>query len=656
MTRKQRITTVLLVLLIIAAPVIAAHLTNSVEVNNNVPVAAPSGPQVTIQGNTNVDMREMFPDANTVELTTEAGNITFTSTGDTNASVHKDEITGTWTNITAIDATSNDLTVNPEDKAAVTVGGDIDRIRFQDASNIGVDDGTVDFTYAGTTGTSKVTLSGVPQNTKIGAVDAATNELLDASESDGSGSITFTSLTNSEHDVKLVTSDGRPELSNPSPTGEQSTPPSQISIDVDDPDFPSDNVTVNITLDGSTIHTETLTSSGTVTVSIPSSGQTGGSHDWSVNATDGYDQSRVENYEYKIPANITIRNETNTSELVDTPTTVSVNFIASDQTYTRETTTGTIDMTGLPVGQDFIVGITTDGNWTDRTVYLESIYQQQSVYLLNTTEYSTIETRFTLEDPTGRYGPDTVVYISKLINQSGTTTYRVIHSDEFGVEGVTAELEEDQRYQIRVQSADGESQIVGPYRSDVSETVTVKPGSPTIPLGEQTDGWSANADLDNRTLEYVYSDPENKTDQLTVYIHEKGNESNKLQVNQTFFDLGNASQTLTLTENESKKTWEVNFIIERDGEIFTKPSTVSNNPDLVPDLSREWRLITGVGLLMISAGMFSILNASVGAVIVAIQGGVLWWIGYLEGATTGIAVVIALFIALMTHIYTTGRP
>lgn len=655
---KRVLTALLAISIIVAPPVIASHLTNTVDVSNGVSVAAPNGPAVTIEGATNVDMRDMFPDSQTVELTTEAGNITFSSSGATNASIHKTNITGTWTTVTGIDAASTPLTINPEDKAKVTVGGQIDNVSFRTAASVAVDDNTIDFAYGGASGTSRITLSGVPKNTLIGAIDADTNTILDTATATNTGTITFDNLTNSDHNVKLVTSDGNPTLSNPSPTGDQSSPPSQISVDVDDPDFGTgDSVTVNITLDGTQIHSETITSAQTVTASIPSSGQTGGTHDWRVNATDAYGQSNVESYEYRVPDTLYIRNETNASELVDTPTTVEVKFIGDNSVTTRSTTDGTIDMTGLPVNTAFVVDVTTDsGNWSDRTVYVESIYQQQSVYLLNTTAKQSVESRFVLEDPTGRYGPDTTVYIQKLINQSNITTWRTIHSDKFGVEGVTTILHENKRYQVKVKASDGTSQIVGPYRSDVGETVTVKPGTPTIPLGQLEDGWGATASLTNRTMEWRYSDPENQTDQLTVYIHEKGDPTNQLQVNQTFFDLGNASQTLTLTENESKKTWVVNFIVDRDGEEYTVQREVANKPDLVPDLSREWRLITGIGLLLISAGMFSLLNGGIGAVIVAIEGGVLWWIGYLEGATTGLAVVMALFLAVLTHIYTSGRP
>jgi len=94
--------------------------------------------------------------------------------------------------------------------------------------------------------------------------------------------------------------------------------------------------------------------------------------------------------------------------------------------------------------------------------------------------------------------------------------------------------------------------------------------------------------------------------------------------------------------------------VTRDGETFTLTREVSQRPNLTPPLSDAWRLVIGIGILLISAGVFSILNASVGGVVVALEGGVLWWTGFLGGATTGAGVVIALFVAVIVHIWSSS--
>jgi len=199
---------------------------------------------------------------------------------------------------------------------------------------------------------------------------------------------------------------------------------------------------------------------------------------------------------------------------------------------------------------------------------------------------------------------------------------------------VTVDLQEDERYSISLRSPDGRVQQLGPYRADVSETVTVRPGSPTIRVRAVRRGWSSSAELNNRTLEYRYSDP----DQLHPASHDqhprKGNPDNELRPSTSYYDVGNVSGTYTLTENESEKTWVVTFDVDRDGGTFTTKTEVTKQANLVPDLDSGWRLVVGVGLLIISSGIFSMLNAGIGGVVVAIEGGILWWTGWLAGATT----------------------
>jgi len=97
------------------------------------------------------------------------------------------------------------------------------------------------------------------------------------------------------------------------------------------------------------------------------------------------------------------------------------------------------------------------------------------------------------------------------------------------------------------------------------------------------------------------------------------------------------------------------FVADRNGETNIIRQQVGNNPDFVPELSREWRLISGILLLILSAGAFSLLNAKVGVVVISLEGGILWWTGWLAGATTGVLVVISLMIAVAVNIYGSER-
>lgn len=730
---------------LVAAPVMSATFApdEAGTVSDGVTLGAPDGMNATIDGTTDVKLENPFPDSQTVDFTTEAGNITFSSSGPAWATVHKDDITGTYTNITAIDATSNDITINPEDKPKITVGKSIDSIDFRDAA---IDDGKVDFVYAGSSGESKVVVYGLPANTQVGAIDEAHGGLLEVATTDSNGVVTFDTLSNSEHAVSLQTSNGGPSTSNPSPSGTIRTETPQLSIDVSDPDFPNDNVTlewyvdgtkrattqantagthtyetsvlsegshdwyvvatdeygqsttsttstftvdhydpqianiqpsgnlqtqpseisadisdadfagdgdsltVEFVLDGTQIDSQTISSNQTVTTSMPSDGQLGGGHSIQINVTDSYGQETTGSTTYNAPDTLYIRNELNHSELI--PADGEVRFFGPDEVYSRSAPNGKVNMTNLPVNQEFIVEVQpTNSNFTTRTFYLDSIYEQSSVYVLNTSAVETIQSRFVLNDPTGNYDSQTRLKIQKPIEINGSTQYQGIVIDQFGVEGVTAVLQKGQRYQLSVAS-ETDSQTVGPYRAATSETVAVEPGTPTINLTVGQQGWTSAASLDNRTLEYGYKDPEKLTDSVTVWIYERGNMSNKLQANQTYTSVGTATGIVSLTKEESQKEWRVVFVANRDGETIVSGDVVSNGQDGTPPTGSNWTLMFGVGTLILLAGAFSVVNAGIGAIIVSLAGGLLWWLGFLGGAASAITISLAIFISVIGKLLT----
>lgn len=623
--------------------VVTGYLDNSVQTTGTVAVGAPSGPTVRMQGSAQANLTSFVPAGDTVHLRSSAGNVTAIAAGPANATLPYSQIGGPWTNLSAINASANELYVAPEGNQPVNVSGGLNRLHYRDS--MGVDDGTVDFVYAGDAGTTSVTVRGLPADTAIAAVNRSDSDVLDAATTDANGVVTFTGMPNSQHTVLLQTSMGAPVLSNPVPTGNVSTTPSNLQVDVSDSDFPGDNVTVEFYYEGSHVETVDTQTDGTVsTSSIPT--VTGGTHEWSAVATDEFGRQDILNASFGVPGTLYIRNVSNPSELVDAPVNVTVRWIGTDRVYQNTTETGTVDMQGLPI-TDFIVEVDANQSFYSRTVYFLSIVGERNVYLLNT-NYTSVETRFQLEDPTGQFDSNTILYLSRPIERNGVTTWRTVYADVFGVEGVTAILEEGQRYRIRIRSPGGTVQDLGPYRADVSEEVTVRPGSPTISLEQSSEGWATGANIDNQTLRASYVDETNQTDSATLWVHERGNKSNVLTPNQTYYELGNASVKIPMTANESDLEWRVNWIVQRDGEEFTTSDVASKNPNVVlSGLSGVWRTIFGIGALFIFAGAFSLLNVKVGAVMTALTGGLLWWTGWLAGATTGAAFVIYLFIAIL---------
>jgi hypothetical protein len=209
------------------------------------------------------------------------------------------------------------------------------------------------------------------------------------------------------------------------------------------------------------------------------------------------------------------------------------------------------------------------------------------------------------------------------------------------------------RHRLRIRSPDGSNvQDLGPYRADVSETVELRPSDPAIQFDNVTESWAVGATMDETTLYYTYSDPQQETDSVTVWIYERGNQSNRLRPNVTYYNVANVSAQETLTGSENETEWTVRYIIDRDGTRYDTFVLVNNRPTLLPtDIDREWRLIPAIALLMLAAGTFSVLNRSVGAIIVGVLGGILWWTGWLTGATSAAAITLYLFIAVLYNLY-----
>jgi hypothetical protein len=660
-TRPTALVLAVVCLALLSGVVAAAHLTGAGPISGDATFGSGGGLTVTVDGSTDAYLAgdDISPLNGVFNVVTEDGNITFSTFGDAHAEVAVGEITGTWTNVTNIDADPNDLTIGPADKSSVTVAQEVDQFNY--TGTFTVDDGTVDFVYSGTGGVSEVSITGVVPDQQIIAVDADTGNFLDVATSDSNGDINFDALTNSKHAVLLQTRSLQdPILENPTPTGDLSSDPSQVEVDVKDPEFDNgDTVTVTISIDGSDVKTTSISANQTVSASVPASGKTGGVHDWSVEADPKYGDTVTESYQFTVPSTLYVRNASNHSQLIKSPLSVDGTFFSEDSIIDRQGITGgTIDMSGLPVSDSWIVRVEpSSDNYTTRTLWVNNIYEQQSIYLLNKSAFQTVDSRFVLSDPGAEYDAQSILKIQKPINTSTQTEWQTVHSDAFGAEGVTAELEQGQRYRLKVRNEDGDEQIVGPYRADVSETVTVEPGAPVIEIEEFNEGWGSNAELRNDTLEYIYNDTQDETDKLTVWIHERGNVSNRLVANATYFNLGEASAQHTLTVDEKSKVWDVVFIIERNGETKTQRETVSNRATgLFGSIPENWRLMIGLGSLFLFAGVFSLLNAAVGAVVVSLVGGLWWFVGLLPGATTGIAFVLALLLSVLAWMRAAGGP
>jgi hypothetical protein len=626
---NRRLVLAALLVLAVTTGIAGAHafqILNGEPVSGDIPITASNGPQVTVTGASSLELTDFTNGPNTVEVTSDAGNATLSSQGPTNVTL--DQIEGTWTNTSALDVASNTLTINPADKPLVEVSGDTETLDFR---SMAVDDGQLDFVYSGSSGSTTITVTGLSTSAKVAAVDAGTNNVLDTA-TPSSGNATF-ALPNSEHAVVLQTSSGAPVLSDASPSGALSNPPQEVSVDVSDPDYPMDNVTVTAELDGNQIGTKTVDTAGEVSFSV-NPGMLAGQHEVEFEATDAYGQTASTSTSFTTPNTLYIRNETSPSKLVNNSTTVSVTFFGDgDAIIERTTTNGTINMTGLPTDETFVVQAEADG-YHPRTIIVENLWEQETIYLLSTTQ-DTVLVDFSLDDKTGQFIDDeTSIRVQKSITINGSTEYRTIAGDYTSATGeVSVFLEQDERYRI-VATSSTQTRRLGHYSASTAGEEVLPIGQ--VVLGGDTDqGYVFQArTINNSSQDYiraVYVDDEQLTSSLALdvyYVASDGSETlvASRSVSQT---LGTYSELIAI--NNSTNNYRIEWEAQRDGETITGNATVGELDDITDTWPiSDWVLemlamvfVVGVG------GLVVIYDSSLAALVMVAVAGLFTAVGVL---------------------------
>jgi len=588
--RRSQIAVALAVVLLVLAPsiVAAAHIAGSVPVERDVPLTSIDNTTVVVDGNTNALLEEFYdPVINgTVDVTTEAGNMTVFSLDGVEVWVTPSNITGTYTNVTQIDVGGGTIDLNPEDKQEITVGKNIGDVAWRDDTQ--ADDGVVDFAYSGDGGggDSRVVLRNVSANTNLLAIDADTGNILDFAVSDGSGVVDFDTLTNSDHAVLLQQgTPADPVLSNPQPTGPQTSQPTSFSVDVNDSDFSKgDSVTAELFVEQVSQGTDSLSSNGTATVShTPDLGK---SIDYSWVATDSFGERDTINATLTTPVNVTFREEHNASKII-TGVNATITLYSVDATtiVTRsdDNEDGNITLEGLP-DKEFVAVAQSDDHYT-RRVYIQSIFNQQNIFLLNKTEVpgdQAINTTFVFEDRTGEFpAENTTLRIQRGldVNNDNTSEWLTVAGDFWGAASEFPFTgEENARYRLIVENRDGDRRILGTH-------IPVEDGIKTVINGEirwraeNATGRVTDAVLNqsDQEIEAFYTDPSNNTDSVRIQVYELGNASNEIfDQNFTSGPYGTIANDplVALTGDQPSKSWVVRWTYDHDGETDTSQLTV----------------------------------------------------------------------------------
>jgi hypothetical protein len=447
-----------------------------------------------------------------------------------------------------------------------------------------------------------------------------------------------------------------------------SNSPVQLNISVSDADFStSQGDSVDVTFydasDDSEIGTDTLTANGTATTSW--SNVVGGDNDWYAVAADSYGNSvQSQTFTFKAPATLSIRDEETQDLITGANSTVEVRFYqeGSDQVVKRTTTTGEIDLSGLPLGE-LVVSANVEG-YENRRIVLESITEQSNIYLLNNTADS-VPVEFELDDRTGEYNAEeTTLYIEKSLpdgdGDNSTETYQVLAADFFGANGrYPAVLEKGARYRLRVENADGDTRALGSYTPNEPEVTPLPIGN--VELTADTDGGTAlqasvrdapETATHNYEIRVVYADLENQTDSFDLSIQDGNGTQLRPNVSQTgpfgtyvetvpveksSWDPENSTATITLTANRGTDTVQLTEQVGRVPGLFEDSRINSQILELMGIVS----LVAIVGLLVIA-------NPTIAAVVGVGYAGLLAIVGIVSIPMAAIGLagsVAALFAA-----------
>jgi hypothetical protein len=441
-----------------------------------------------------------------------------------------------------------------------------------------------------------------------------------------------------------------------------------LEANVSDADFgrsQGDELTAEWYVDGSLKGTTTVTSNGTASYTIDS--PAAGEHDWHVDFSDQYGQTTSSaTASFTMPDELRIYKENATDTLVDSVT-VELRFHGvEDDTLTveRETTNGKIDMTGLPVDEEFVVVAKAD-DYYNRRIYIASLVDQQNVYLLPKAKKAVYNV-FALSDKSGTYpAGETRLIIQRGLNVSGQFQWTTVSGDFFGATNDhQTYLRYNQRYRLIIENNEGDRRVIGSYMAtdeDNPKVITVKSIVVEPPEGQSYYGtaWVTDEDpntennVTERTLWFTYSDSQNATDELRVTIHERGNSSNEI-ANITVSDVGTEyAYTYTLEGEQTETAWVVNWTADRNGDTVGEEFPIGETGGLPLPMDSEWLARFGLVALPVMAALGSERNATYAAMGTTAFAGILMVTGIWD-----LSVYLwfaALVISVGGHLLTTAQ-
>lgn len=660
--------TVLLVALIVATP-LAYAASNGPVAQGGPALGSDTGVQVTVETDGQLASASPFTDPDSdgqaegvdpygtgVVRSESSGAIVPLSDGD---------LSGSQASVDNLDVSGTTVTLDPANKPAVIIGSDATSVSFTNDVDSGDQD--TDITYSAPQGGSVTAgAEGLEPSQSYVIYDSGSGSQLAISSADSSGRLVATGLPGGDRSIYLRKGGSAPVIdggtASPTGTGVTNT---TLTIDVSDEDFSEplgDVLTATWYADGGAIATTSASSNGTI--SFDWDGVTVGSHDWAVAVEDKYgNRVNSSTFSFTTVTTLEIADEIDGSSIDGNAEGISATAYTESDVYTVSTdSNGDLDLSGLPFNKvtRLVIEDTSDStgsyDYRKRTVTLETLGEQRTVYLLR--QSAGIQNLFTLNDVTGEYPTDnTTLVVKKAVpDGSGSPPFVVVTGDSFGAANeVGTYLEQGARYRLIIRNENtGQTRVLGDYTPSVSGTVELDVDRVRFPQPEG-DGISyVVEEIEESGTQYVvfkYNDPEGKTTDLEVTIHERGNESNVL----ASYDLGSTNKVRIkepVPPSEEGTEWVAKWNATRAGSESQSINPVGGDFGLNIPVGSQFLGMISIVLTGFVGALYQNRTATIGAIVMNLFMGVLmifqlinmppvlWW--------------AASLIALVGHIRATG--
>lgn len=396
----------------------------------------------------------------------------------------------------------------------------------------------------------------------------------------------------------------------------------KLSINLSDPQFGTaqgEELTVKWFVDGSQVDTTIVNSNGTASTTV--SGLEGGNYNWHVVVTDSYGLSTTsQTFSLKTTAELYIYNESDPDTLIKENVSVEVTFFekTGKNVFTRSASNGVVNMTGLDTDSTFIVRASAN-NYYDRTIIINSLFEEQRVYLLNKSVAS-VENQFVLNDLSGQFGDEAQLIIQRPLKINGSTSYQRIVAAGFGVTGHTTVLEQGVRYRVLVAN-DERQRVIGSYLASDAGKVTLDVGEIIYPKPDGSGVAFSATEVTENDQQYIrvrYNDTKGLTEQLQITIHERGNASNVLA---SYDQVDVQTVMLKPPVQQNKTSWVVNVTADRGDTTFSVVYPVGGNYRVPLPIDATWLGTIGMVILTFITALYQSRLATVGSIIVVLVAG-----------------------------------